>query len=171
MARHAENMLPLRPRYTRDLLEEFRRVGRTTLLGTVATGLAQGALAGLGYFVTGVPEPAFFGAATALASLVPGIGTLFIWLPAGIFLIAEGHPALGSLELIWGALVVVGASDYVIRPARVGRHSTMPALLTFTGLFGGVEAFGLIGLILGPLLMALSFSLLRLFAHDAARRT
>ena len=55
----------------------------------------------------------------------------------------------------------------VIRPALVGRHSAMPALLTFAALFGGVEAFGLIGLILGPLMMALSFSLLRLFAHDA----
>jgi predicted PurR-regulated permease PerM len=170
IARHAENMLPLRPRYTRDLLEEFRQVGRTTLLGTVATGLAQGALAALGYFVTGVPEPAFFGAATAVASLIPAVGTLLVWVPAGLFLIATGHPAMGTLELAWGTLVVVGASDYVIRPALVGRHSTMPALLTFAALFGGVEAFGLIGLILGPLVMALSFSILRMFAHDAAKR-
>jgi predicted PurR-regulated permease PerM len=170
IAKHAENMLPLRPRYTRDLLEEFRKVGRTTLLGTVATGLAQGALAGLGYFVTGVPEPAFFGAATALASLIPAVGTLFVWVPAGVFLFATGHPAMGALELAWGTLMVVGASDYLIRPALVGRHSTMPALLTFAALFGGVEAFGLIGLILGPLVMALSFSILRMFAHDAAKR-
>jgi predicted PurR-regulated permease PerM len=170
LAKHAENMLPLRPRYTRDLLEEFRRVGRTTLLGTVATGLAQGGLAGLGYLVTGVPEPAFFGAATALASLIPAVGTFLVWMPAGIFLIATGHPGLGALELTWGTLVVVGVSDYVIRPALVGRHSAMPALLTFAALFGGVEAFGLIGLILGPLVMALSFSLLRMFAADAAKR-
>jgi predicted PurR-regulated permease PerM len=167
MARHAENMLPLRPRYTRDLLEEFRQVGRTTLLGTVATGLAQGGLAAIGYLVTGVPEPAFFGAATAVASLIPAVGTLLVWVPLGIFLILTGHPGMGVLQLVWGGLVVVGVSDYVIRPALVGRHSAMPALLTFAALFGGVEAFGLIGLILGPLMMALSFSLLRLFAHDA----
>jgi predicted PurR-regulated permease PerM len=167
LVRHAENMLPLRPRYTRELLEEFRRVGRTTLLGTVATGLAQGALAALGYFVTGVPEAAFFGAATAVASLIPAVGTLLVWVPTGIFLVATGHAAKGVLELVWGGLVVVGVSDYVIRPALVGRHSAMPALFTFAALFGGVEAFGLIGLILGPLMMALSFSLLRLFAHDA----
>jgi predicted PurR-regulated permease PerM len=170
LARHAEHMLPLRPRYTRDLLEEFRRVGRTTLLGTVATGMAQGALAAFGYFVTGVPEPAFFGAATALASLIPAVGTLLVWVPAGIWLIVEGHPGMGTLLLAWGTLVVVGASDYVIRPALIGRHSTMPALLTFAALFGGVEAFGLIGLILGPLVMALSISVLRMFAHDAAQR-
>jgi predicted PurR-regulated permease PerM len=167
LARQAETMLPLRPRYTRDLLEEFRRVGRQTLLGTVATGLAQGVLATIGFLITGVPEAAFFGAATAVASLVPAVGTLLVWVPIGIFLIASGKAGMGVLLLVWGTVVVVGISDYLIRPALVGRHSTMPALLTFTALFGGVEAFGLIGLILGPLLMALSFALLKIFAHDA----
>jgi predicted PurR-regulated permease PerM len=131
------------------------------------TGLAQGLLAAVGYAIAGVPEPAFFGAATAVASLIPAVGTLLVWVPTGIFLVATGHAAKGVLELVWGGLVVVGVSDYVIRPALVGRHSAMPALFTFAALFGGVEAFGLIGLILGPLMMALSFSLLRLFAHDA----
>ena len=168
IARQVEDMLPIRPRYTRALLEEFRRVGRTTLLGTVATGLAQGALAAFGYFLAGVPEAAFFGAVTAVASLLPAVGTTLVWVPVGVALIATGHPGMGALELVWGALVVVGASDYVIRPRLVGGHGTMPALLTFTALFGGVEAFGLIGLVLGPIVMALSFGLLRIFAHDAA---
>jgi predicted PurR-regulated permease PerM len=167
LARHAENMFPIRPRYTRALLEEFRRVGRTTLLGTVATGLAQGVLAALGYFLAGVPEAAFFGAVTAVASLIPAVGTALVWVPVGVALIATGSPGHGALELFWGALLVVGVSDYVIRPRLVGGHGTMPALLTFTALFGGVEAFGLIGLILGPIVMALSFGLLRIFAHDA----
>lgn len=167
IARQVENMLPIRPRYTRALLEEFRRVGRTTLLGTLITGLAQGALAALGYFLTGVPEAAFFGAVTAVASLLPAVGTTLVWLPLGVALLATGHPGMGALELAWGALVVVGVSDYGIRPRLVGGDGTMPALLTFTALFGGVEAFGLIGLVLGPIVMALSFGLLRIFAHDA----
>jgi predicted PurR-regulated permease PerM len=166
----AEDVLPLRPRYTRALLEEFQRVGRTTLLGTVLTGLAQGALAALGYLITGVPEAAFFGAATAVASLVPGVGTLLVWLPAGIFLIATGHPVMGVLELCWGGLVVVGVSDYVIRPKLVGRHGSMPALFTFAALFGGVEVFGLSGLILGPLIMSVSFAVLQIFVKDAEER-
>lgn len=166
----AEDVLPLRPRYTRALLEEFQRVGRTTLLGTVVTGLAQGALAAMGYLITGVPEAAFFGAATAVASLVPGVGTLLVWVPAGIFLIATGHPAMGVLELCWGGLVVVGVSDYVIRPKLVGGHGSMPALFTFAALFGGVEVFGLSGLILGPLIMSVSFAVLQIFAKDAEER-
>jgi predicted PurR-regulated permease PerM len=166
----AEEMLPIRPRYTRAILDEFQRVGRTTLLGTVVTGLAQGAFAAVGYWITGVPEAAFFGAATAVLSLVPGVGTLIVWVPAGIFLLVTGHPAMGVLELVWGGLIVVGASDYVIRPRLVGGHGTMPPLFTFAALFGGVEVFGLSGLILGPLIMAVSFAILRIFAQDAEER-
>jgi|HubBroStandDraft_6_1064221.scaffolds.fasta_scaffold101825_2 predicted PurR-regulated permease PerM len=170
IATYAEELLPLRPRYTHALLEEFQRVGRTTLLGTVLTGLAQGVFAALGYWLTGVPEAAFFGAATAVASLLPGVGTMLVWVPAGIFLIATGHPGRGVLELIWGALLVVGVSDYVIRPRLVGHGGSMPALLTFTALFGGVEVFGLAGLVVGPLIMSVSFAVLRIFAQEAGER-
>ena len=166
----AEEMLPIRPRYTRAILEEFQRVGRTTLLGTVVTGLAQGAFAAVGYWITGVPEAAFFGAATAVLSLVPGVGTLIVWVPAGVFLIVTGHPGMAVLELVWGGLIVVGASDYIIRPRLVGGHGTMPPLFTFAALFGGVEVFGLAGLILGPLIMSVSFAILRIFAQDAEER-
>ncbi len=166
----AEEMLPIRPRYTRAILEEFQRVGRTTLLGTVVTGLAQGAFAALGYWMTGVPEATFLGAATAIMSLVPGVGTLLVWVPAGVFLVITGHPGMAVLELVWGSLIVVGASDYIIRPRLVGGHGTMPPLFTFAALFGGVEVFGLAGLLLGPLIMAVSFAILRIFAQDAEER-
>lgn len=170
IAARAEDMVPLRPRYTRELLVEFQRVGRSTLLGTVLTGLAQGLLAAIGYMITGVPEAAFFGAATAVASLLPGVGTLLVWVPAGVFLFLTGHPAMGVLELCWGSIAVVGASDYVIRPRLVGGHGTMPSLLTFIALFGGVEVFGLSGLIIGPLIVSLSYAVLKIFAQDAEAR-
>ncbi len=170
LAARAEDLLPLRPRYTRAILVELHRAGRATLLGTVITGLAQGVFAAIGYWITGLPEPAFFGAATAVASLVPAVGTLLVWLPAGVFLIATGHPWAGIIELCWGGIVVVGASDYVIRPRLVGGHGTMPPLATFAALFGGVEAFGLAGLLVGPLLMSISIAVLRIFAKDSEER-
>jgi len=165
-----EDMLPLHPRHSRALLDEFQRVGRTTLLGTILTGVAQGVFAGIGFWITGVPEAAFFGVATALASLVPGIGTMLVWLPAGVFLVATGHPAMGTLELVWSLVLVIGVSDYVIRPRLVGRGGEMPALLTFASFFGGVEVFGLAGLIVGPLVMSVAYAVLRIFALDAAER-
>jgi predicted PurR-regulated permease PerM len=145
-------------------------VGRLTLAGTVVTGVAQGVLAGLGFWITGVPQAAFFGISTALASLVPAVGTLLIWIPAGLYLFATGRPGMGLTELLWGALVVVGFSDYVVRPRLVGGE-TVPVLLVFIGLFGGLEVFGLAGLVVGPVIVSLAVSVLRLYAgEERARR-
>ena len=167
IAIRAQAMLPIRPDYTRALFEEFRSVGRTTLLGTLVTGLAQGLLATIGYVISGVPQPVFFGAATAVASLIPAVGTMLVWVPAGVVLIATGHLGRGVLELAWGLAVIVCVSDYIIRPRLVGGEGTMPALITFAALFGGVEVFGLKGLILGPVLMSLAVAVLRIYAEEA----
>ena len=136
-----EAVLPLRPEHTRALLAAFRRAGRATLAGDGCHRGGPGALAGVGYWVTGVPEPVFFGIATAIASIVPAVGTLLVWVPAGVYLLISGHVTWGIVELAWGLLVVVGFSDYVIRPRLVGDEN-MPLLLTFIALFGGLEVLG-----------------------------
>ncbi len=166
----AQETFPLRPDYTRALFAEFRRVGRTTLMGTVVTGIAQGLLATLGYWIAGVPEPIFFGAATAVASLVPAVGTMLVWVPAGVVLIVLGQPGKGIFELVWGGLLVVALSDYYIRPRLVGGEGEMPSLITFAALFGGVEVFGLKGLVLGPVMMSLAVAVLRLYATETRLR-
>jgi predicted PurR-regulated permease PerM len=166
----AQETFPLRPDYTRALFAEFRRVGRTTLMGTLVTGVAQGALATIGFAIAGVPEPIFFGAATAVASLVPAVGTMLVWVPAGVVLIIMGHPVRGIFELIWGALLVVALSDYYIRPRLIGGEDNLPSLITFSALFGGVEVFGLKGLVLGPVLMSLAVAILRLYATETRLR-
>jgi predicted PurR-regulated permease PerM len=170
LALHAQETFPLRPDYTRALFDEFRRVGRTTLLGTIVTGLAQGVLATVGYLIAGVPEPLFFGALTAVASLLPAVGTMIVWVPAGIFQIVNGHAVSGVVDLSWGLLVIVGVSDYVIRPRLVGGEGAMPALVTFIALFGGVEVFGLKGLVLGPVVMSLGIAVLRIYATEVRAR-
>lgn len=170
LVRRAEVLSPLPPAHTRSLLQDFAREGRGVLLGTVITGLAQGALAGLGYLITGTPEAAFFAALTAVASLIPAVGTLLIWVPIGVFLILSGHTVAGIVELLYGAAVVVGISDYVLRPLLIRGHGKTPALLTFVALFGGLEVFGVIGLILGPVVMGLALAMLRIYEQDALRR-
>ncbi len=160
------DLLPLKPVWTMELLTEFRRVGKTTLFGTIATGVIQGGLATLGYLFTGVDDPLFFGVATAVASLVPAVGTLLVWVPVGVVMILQDRPIAGIIELIWGGLVVVGVSDYVVRPRLIGSESELPSLLTFAALFGGVEVFGLKGLIVGPVVMSLAFAVLRLYSRE-----
>ncbi|HEU4406264.1 MAG TPA: AI-2E family transporter [Polyangiaceae bacterium] len=170
LVRRAELLLPLHPRHTRALFVQLRDVGRHVLVGTVLTGLAQGALAAFGYWATGAPQPGFFGALTAVASLVPAVGTLLVWAPLGAYLVATGHPVAGVCELVYGALVVVGFSDYILRPKLVGDEEAVPALLTFVALFGGIEVFGLIGLVLGPVIVTLAVAVLRTYYEEVAIR-
>jgi len=163
---HAALVFPFAPHHTRSFFGQFRTAGRAVLRGTVLTGLVQGVLAGLGYWVTGVPDPAFFGALTAVASIVPAVGTLLVWIPLGLYLLVTGHTVGGIAELVYGALVVGILVDYVIRPALIGRGTDVPTVLTFVGMFGGVEAFGLAGLIVGPVIVTLCVAILKTYEAE-----
>ena len=167
----AQDLLPLRPDYTLKLLAEFRRVGRTTLLSTIFIGLVQGALATIGYWIVGLPEPLFFGALTTVASLVPGLGSTLVWVPASVVLALLGHVWKGLFVALWGVLVLSGIPDYVIRPRLVGGGSDeLPALVTFIGLLGGTAVLGLKGLILGPVLMTMAIAVLRIYRDEERAR-
>ena len=164
----AERDLPLDPRHTRALFGQFRKVGGAALRGTVVTGAVQGVLAGIGYWVCGVPNPAFLGALTAAASVVPGIGTALVWICAGLYLIATHRVAAGIVELIYSVVVVAIVTDYVIRPRLVGGTGGVPAILTFVSLFGGVEVFGVVGLIVGPVIVTLCVAVLKTYEEGLA---
>lgn len=164
----AERMLPLHPMHTRVVLAEFQKVGKEVFIGTMLTGLVQGLLGGIGYLIGGVPEAALLAALTAMCSLVPAIGTLLVWVPVGVGLIATGHLSTGIFEFVWGALVVGILSDYVIRPRLVGGGGHVPTLLTFISLFGGVKVFGLLGLIVGPVIAAVALALLRTYDREVS---
>jgi len=168
LAMHAERLLPFNPHHTRHLLRELRRVGRSVIIGNFGTGLVQGAVAAVGFRIAGVADPAFWGAITAVASLIPALGTTLIWVPAGVILILEGHPSGGAFVLTWGAVAVVLFCDYFVRPRFVGRSKAMSTWLTFVSLFGGIKLFGVMGLLLGPLIADISIASLKLY--ERARR-
>jgi len=162
----AERMLPLHPKHTRVVLWEFQKVGKEVFIGTMLTGLAQGLLASIGYALAGVYDVALLATLTAICSLVPAVGTLLVWVPVGISLIVGERAGAGIFTFLWGGLVVVGLSDYVIRPLLVGGHGHVPTLLTFISLFGGIEVFGLLGLIIGPVIAAVALALLRTYDRE-----
>ncbi len=167
----AERDLPFNPRHTRALLGQFRKVGSDVLRGTVVTGVIQGALAGLGYWACGLPDPAFFGVLTAAASVVPAIGTALVWIGAAAYLMATHHVAAGVAELLYGAFVVGIVTDYVIRPRLVRGSTGVPAVLTFVSLFGGVEIFGVVGLIVGPVIVTLCLAVLKTYEEELGAST
>src|SRR5207244_522063 len=109
----------------------------------------------------------FFGALTAVASFVPGLGTALVWIPIGIYQIATGHVGAGIAEIVYAALIVGIVCDYVIRPKLVGGEEGIPTILMFVAIFGGVQVFGLIGLVVGPIIMTLAVAVLRTYQDEA----
>lgn len=164
--RRLERILPLNPQITRELVEDFRKVGRGTLVGSVIAGLIQGAFAAIGFAIGGVPRALLFGVLTAIASFVPVFGTMLVWIPVGIGLLLSGHLVAGVFEIVWGVLITTTLVDYVIRPVVVGRESKSHPLLFLIGVIGGVEVMGGVGVIAGPIVMAFFASVLRIYRRD-----
>ena len=163
LARRAEELIPLNPAHTRRLLRELRKLGRQVVIGNIGTGIIQGAIAGVGYAIARVPAPAFLGAITAVAALLPAFGTLLVWVPAGLVLLWSGRLASGTFVFFWGAVAVVGLCDSVLRPKLVGNGQSMSMWLTFVALFGGIKLFGFVGFLLGPLIVGMAMAALRLY--------
>jgi len=161
-----ERLLPLDPRHTRALILEFRDVGRSSFVGTIATALVQGVLAGIGFGIVGVPNAITFALLTALASFIPLVGTAMVWGPVAIYLAATDRLLAGVFITIWGLIVVMAMADYVIRPRLVGSKGGGHPLLMLIALLGGIEVFGLAGLFVGPILMSLFLATLRIYERE-----
>ncbi len=169
LERRLAEVLPLHPATTRELLDDFRKVGRGTLIGSVFAALIQGAFAAVGYLLGGAPRAALLGVITAVASFIPVLGTMLVWIPVGIVLLVEGRIAAGIFELAWGVLVTTTLVDYVIRPVVVGRGSRSHPLLFLIGVIGGLEVFGGVGVFAGPIVMAFFVSVLRIYRREVVR--
>ncbi len=146
--------LPLQNDEERQLLDRFTSVTRATIKGTIAICILQGGLAGLGFFVVGIKGAAFWGTVMGVLSIIPGIGTGLVWIPAVIILIATGNYVKGvGLALFCG--LVVGSVDNLVRPSLVGKDTQMHDLFILFGTLGGIALFGVAGIIIGPLIAAL----------------
>jgi len=142
-------------------------IGDTTkavLYGLVLTALAQGVLAGLGYWVAGIRAPVLLGAFTALIALIP-FGTPFVWGTLGIWLLMTGQTLAGIGLLLWGALVVSWV-DNLIRPLVISSASRIPFLLVMFGVLGGIGAFGPVGMFVGPVVIAVLMAVWREWLED-----
>ena len=141
---------------------------RAVVFGIVLTALAQGALAGLGYWVAGIAAPVLWGVITALVSLIPFVGPV-VWIGLSLNLLAHGDTQAALGLFLWGALVVSWV-DNLIRPLVISGPTRIPFLLVFLGVLGGLNAFGLIGLFLGPVLLAVSVAIWREWLVHARSR-
>ncbi len=159
-------LVPLRRRQTRALIDELLGVTRAILLSTFVTAAFQGVTAYLGFRIGQVPNALVWATLLMVASILPGIGSALVWVPVGIVSILSGAIWHGVFVLIWSAFVVVGVADYVIRPRLVSKSLRLHDLPVFIGIFGGIQAFGLAGIVLGPAIIALLVALLHIYSRD-----
>ena len=129
--------------------------------GALLTAGAQGALAMIGYLVAGVPLAVFFGVVTGIAAMIPVVGAGLIWAPIGIFVFIQS-PGWGIFIFIWG-FFVVSLVDNLLKPILIGSRARMPILLIFCGIIGGVNVYGVTGVIIGPLLIAVLLAFITIY--------
>ena len=160
-----EGVVPLRPGQVERLREEIGRTITASVYGGLAVAASQGTLTGLAFVALGIPSPVVWGMAAALFSLVPLLGPALVWGPAAIILFLGGHWVKGMILLAWGAMVV-GLADNIIRPYVISEQVRFYPLAIFIALLGGAQAFGLLGLFIGPIVLAVAQALLALIREE-----
>ncbi|HEY0370467.1 MAG TPA: AI-2E family transporter [Thermoanaerobaculia bacterium] len=167
---------PLPRRYDREFAERFKDVIDATFRGQLFTGLAQGAMTGIGLAIAGVPGAGFWAAVAALLSLIPMVGAAAVWVPAAIYLVIAA--SMGSrpwwqaiFMIVWGVLFV-SLVDNIVRPWAMKGKAQLPAIPLLFAVLGGMQAFGFVGLVIGPLVFSLLMSIIDIYKRSfSAKKT
>jgi len=157
------NIAPLRADVKKHLFTDLERVLHGIIYGQLVTAIIQGTLGGLMFFIFGIPNPAFWGFVMIIFAFIPFLGTPLIFIPAAILELIQGDYVSGVGVLVVGLVFVMNIDNF-IRPYLVSRFAPIHPILVILGVFGGLAAFGLVGFIIGPLILALLVTLFRDFA-------
>ena len=158
-------LFPIKQENEHRLVEELGMVTRGVVYGQVAVAVVQGLLAGIGYAIFGVSAPVLWAFITLIASFLPTFGTALVWIPICLFMIVAGNYTAGVLLAIY-CFVIVSSIDNVIRTKLIEEKTGLHPVLVLLGVLGGLKMFGLIGLVLGPVIIALMTILLKLYIDD-----
>jgi predicted PurR-regulated permease PerM len=160
--RGLRSLLPLSDAEVDQVFARAADTIHATVYGRLVVAGIQGALGGLMFWWLGLPAPVLWGVVMALLSVVPYLGSFIIWGPAAVYLALEGSWASAILLTAWG-VVVVGLIDNLLYPVLVGGRLRMHTLTTFIAILGGLTVFGTAGIILGPLIVAISAALVEVW--------
>ncbi len=167
MVERLRELLPFDITHRDRMLADARGLIFASVTSSLVAAAVHGVLGGLAFVVTGVRAPIFWGVMMAFFSFVPVVGSALIWVPVAISLIAAGHTVRAIILIIFCALIV-GAVDNLVRPWLISGRAEMGGLVIFISVLGGISVFGLLGLVLGPIIVATAASLLDLYAPRAA---
>lgn len=154
--------LPVEKKQAEHILERTREVVGASVYGLFSIAIIQGTLGGLAFWILGLPSAIVWGVAMIFLSLIPMLGAFVVWVPAAIYLFATGHYLKGIFLVLWGTLVI-GMIDNFLRPKLVGGRTKLHELLIFFAVLGGLQVFGVLGIVLGPVVLAITLALVEVF--------
>ena len=155
-------VLPFGTEQSEALLARINQVLSASVYGVVTIALLQGLLGGLAFWILGVPSPILWAVVLALVCMIPVAGSFLVWLPAAIYLMLSDHLTAGILLIVWGALVI-STIDNFLRPKLIKDQTKLHELLVFFSVLGGMSVFGLLGVVMGPVVLAITLGLLETF--------
>ncbi|HVF42347.1 MAG TPA: AI-2E family transporter [Pyrinomonadaceae bacterium] len=164
------SVLPLDDRRAHEIIDRTQEVISASVYGVLVIALIQGALGGLAFWALGLPSSLLWGVVMVFLSMIPMAGAFVVWVPAALYLLATGAWGKAIILTVWGALVI-GSVDNFLRPKLVGEKTRLHELIIFFSVLGGLQVFGVIGLVLGPVVVAITIALLDVLRHadDSAR--
>jgi predicted PurR-regulated permease PerM len=160
-----QDLLPFERARSEAILLHIRDVIYGSVYGVVVIALLQGVLCGVMFSILGIPSAALWGTVTVLTSVLPLVGAAAVWVPGTLYLILTGHWVKAIVLAVWGALAISGIDNFV-RPRLVGGRVGLSELVMFFVLLGGLQVFGVLGIILGPVVFALAASILDILSRD-----
>ncbi len=165
MRASVRNMLPLEESKSREILERTREVIGASVYGVLVIATIQGTLGGLAFWALGLPSALLWGVVMIFFSMIPMAGAFVVWGPAAIYLALSGHIGKAIALTVIGVLVI-GSIDNFLRPKLVGEKTRLHELLIFFSVLGGLQVFGVLGLVLGPVVVAITMALLDILRHS-----
>lgn len=169
-----KNIIPLKESHKQHVLDRFNEITSAVFYGNISVAFLQGILAGLGFLVLGISSPILWGFVTALFALIPYFGTAIVWLPMALNLIFVGYLQYDSSSTVRGivliayGLFVVSSIDNFLKPKLISTKAKVHPILVLLGVLGGLNLFGFIGLILGPVMLALLMTFVDIYEDEKA---
>ena len=160
-----KELVPMDEKHKDNISHQLYITVTSVVRGVFIVALTQATLAGIGYLVVGATSPVVLGFATLLAAIIPLIGPAAVWLPVSCYYFMQGFPGRGIFLLVWGALVV-SLVDNFLRPILIGSRTKLPILFLFFGILGGIKVYGLMGIFLGPLVVALLIAFIKIYREE-----
>jgi predicted PurR-regulated permease PerM len=171
IARELRALLPLPANECDRLMRETRDLVIASVGAGMVVAIAQGTLGGLTFWVLGLNAPVFWAVVIAFCSVIPVVGAVIVWAPAAMFLLLSGEIGRAVMMALIGAFGI-SMADNILRPLLLAGRTSLNGLVIFFGLLGGIAAFGFVGLVLGPIILVVTGSLLKLFTWpDLAEET